>query len=164
MKEDLNKQKNTKELGPVTLVEGTEADFETFFTLEKKLAGPTYFPETKPEQISGGGKHFFMVKIGEKTVGQIQYENQKDNVVYLNVVAIDPDLQGRGLGREVMKQFLAKVSEALKIWLVTHPDNKAVSLYESFGFKIAERKENYFGNGTPRVVMVLEKSQDKSHT
>ncbi len=145
--------KNPQETEPVTLVEGTEADFETFFALEQKLAGPTYFPETKPEQISGGGKSFYMVKTGNKTVGQIQYEKQKDNVVYLNVVAIDPDSQGRGLGTEVMKQFLAKVSDASKVWLVTHPDNKAVKLYESLGFKITERKENYFGNGTPRVIM-----------
>ena len=94
-----------------------------------------------------------MVKMGEKTVGQIQYEEQKDNVIYLNVIAIDPDFQGRGLGTEVMKQFLAKVAGAGKIWLVTHPDNRAVKLYESLGFKITERKENYFGNGTPRVVM-----------
>ncbi|OGI95379.1 hypothetical protein A2917_02330 [Candidatus Nomurabacteria bacterium RIFCSPLOWO2_01_FULL_42_17] len=155
--ENLSKQNNPQELEPITLVEGTEADLETFFALEQKLAGSTYWPETTKEQISGGNKFFYMVKIGDKIVGQIQYEKQEDNVVYLNVLGIDPDFQGKGLGKEAMKQFLSKVSDASKIWLVTHPENKAaVKLYESFGFKITERKENYFGNGTPRVVMVLE--------
>src|SRR3989344_2850425 len=155
MDEDLTKRRESE---PVVLQEGTEADLETFFTLEQRLASETYFPETKKEQISGDNKFFYMVKVGGKIVGQIQYERQKDSVIYLNVLGIDPDFQGRGLGREVMRQFLAKVSGAKKIWLVTHPDNKAVKLYESFGFKITERKENYFGNGTPRVVMVLKKS------
>ena len=59
-----------------------------------------------------------------------------------------------------MKQFIAKVSGASKIWLVTHPENKAVKFYESFGFKITERKENYFGDGTPRVKMVLNITQN----
>ena len=159
---NLEKQKSPQqELGPVTLVEGTEADFENFFALERKLAGPTYWPETKPEQIYGENKFFYMIKTGDKIVGQIQYEKQKDNTIYLNVMAIDPDFQGRGLGTEAMKQFLAKVSGASKVWLVTHPENRAVKLYESFGFKITERKENYFGNGTPRVVMVLDKSYSK---
>ena len=150
--------KSSQESEPVTLVEGGEADLETFFALEQRIAGPTYFPETQKKQIYGENKVFYLVKVGEKTVGQIQYEKQKDNIIYLNVLAIDPDFQGRGLGREVMRQFLAKVSNDSKVWLVTHPENKAVKLYESFGFKITERKENYFGNGTPRVVMVLKKS------
>jgi len=150
---DLERRENSRESEPVVLVEGTEEDFETFFALEQKLAGPTYLPETKKEQISGENKFFYMVKIGDKTVGQIQYERQKDNVIYLNVIAIDPGFQGRGLGREVMKQFLSKISYASKVWLVTHPDNKAVNFYESLGFRVIERKENYFGNGTPRLLM-----------
>ncbi|MFA6257771.1 MAG: N-acetyltransferase [Candidatus Paceibacterota bacterium] len=155
--EDLNKTKNTQELGPVTLVEGTEADFETFFALEQRLAKPTYRAETKPEQIYGENKSFFMVKAGKKIVGQIQYERKENNIIYLNVLAIDPDFQGRGLGREAMNQFLSKFSSASKIWLVTFPGNiEAVNLYESLGFKITETIENYFGNGTPRVKMVLE--------
>ncbi len=152
-----DKRQNPQESKAITLVEGTEADFETFFALEQKLAGPTYWPETTREQIYGDNKIFFMIKSGEQTVGQLQYEKQEDNTIYLNVLAIDPDFQGKGFGKEAMKQFLAMVSNASKVWLVTHPDNGAIKLYESFGFKITERKENYFGNGTPRVKMVLEK-------
>lgn len=56
-----------------------------------------------------------------------------------------------------MKQFMVKIPNVSKVWLVTHPDNAAaIGLYESLGFKITERKENYFGNGTPRVIMVKE--------
>ncbi len=146
--------KQQSKLGPGTLVEGTEKDLPTFFALEKKLASRTYWPETEKEKVYGGNKMFYMVKIGEKTVGQMQYEKQEDNVIYLNVLAVDTEFQGKGIGKETMRQFLEMVPNASKIWLVTHPENKAIKLYESFGFKITERKEDYFGNGKPRVIMV----------
>lgn len=141
------------ELEPITLVEGGDSDLEPFFALEQKLTGPTYRGETKKEDIFGENKFFYMVKVGDKTVGQIAYEVQTGNTIYVNVFAIDPEFQGKGFGTEAMKQFLKKVSDYPRIWLVTHPDNGAVKLYESLGFKITERKENYFGNGTPRLVM-----------
>ncbi len=40
--DNLDEIKHTQELGPVTLVEGTDADLETFFALDKKLAGPKF--------------------------------------------------------------------------------------------------------------------------
>lgn len=57
-----------------------------------------------------------------------------------------------------MDSILALAKSAPKIDLVTHPENtKAIRLYESLGFKIAERKENYYGDGEPRVVLVKNK-------
>ena len=135
----------------------TKEGFEEFFTLEEKLAGPTFKPTPRTADVSKDRSIYF-IKIGEQRVGHISYKDQPGNTVYLDALAVEPDFHGKGIGREAMKLFLQKVSNASKIWLVTHPDNTAaVNLYLSLGFEITERKENYFGNGTPRVVMVLKK-------
>lgn len=93
--------KNTNDLGPVSLVEGTEADVTAFLALEKKLDGPIYRGETSKEDVIGGNNFFYMVKAGEKIVGQVAYWKEQKNSIYINVVAIDPEFQGRGLGREL---------------------------------------------------------------
>ena len=73
-------------------------------------------------------------------------------------LVIRPEFQRQGLA----KQALGKLFEELKgyelVDLVVHPENSsALNLYKSFGFVVKERIENYYGDGEPRLRMVLEK-------
>ena len=53
-----------------------------------------------------------------------------------------------------MTFVLEEFRDVKRIDLVTHPDNiKAIALYQSLGFAIESRKENYYGDGEPRIVM-----------
>jgi ribosomal-protein-alanine N-acetyltransferase len=55
-----------------------------------------------------------------------------------------------------MSFILEKCKGTDRIDLVTHPENKnALQLYMSLGFKVESRRENYFGDGEPRLVLVL---------
>ncbi len=66
-----------------------------------------------------------------------------------------PEHQGQGIAKIAMEYILSEIGEAKRIDLVTHPENnKAVNLYASLGFAIESRKEDYFGDGEPRIVMV----------
>lgn len=50
---------------------------------------------------------------------------------------------------------LKKMTKYPRIELVVHPhNNPAISLYLSLGFKIESWRDNYFGDGEPRLVLV----------
>lgn len=83
---------------------------------------------------------------GKKLVGfalaQNKYSEQKPNVAWFTYVMVDPEHQGRGIG----KDLTAKVTEALKAKGVTEVitdvyENNAESLkfFEKQGFDIKER-------------------------
>jgi len=79
----------------------------------------------------------------------------------LSGLMVKPEFQGKGIGREAMRQVLEEVSDVERIWLATHPSNTpAIKLYLSFGFIIEEKIENYFGDGEPRIIM-SRKKKDK---
>ena len=96
----------------------------------------------------------YFIKINNETVGSISYEWKNQNHAYIAGLTIIPEFQGRGLAREAMVKILAEIGEIQRIDLVTHPENaKAIKLYQSLGFKIESQKENYYGDGEPRVIM-----------
>ena len=105
-----------------------------------------------------GVHNIYLFKSGGKTVGHINFRIKDDGSAHVGGFVIDPKYQGKGIGRQAMELILKMAKDAPKIDLVTHPDNiKAVSLYRSLGFEITERKENYWGDGEPRVIMIKNK-------
>lgn len=139
----------------ITLRGATIEDVEQYIVLENKVNSKTYHAlVSKDDVIKEGLDNIFLFKIGPKTVGHITYQAKEDGSIHLGGLAIDPEFQGKGYGRKAMRLVLEKSKTAPKIDLVTHPENaKAVNLYRSLGFEIVERKENYWGDGEPRVVM-----------
>ncbi|HOX29882.1 MAG TPA: N-acetyltransferase [Candidatus Paceibacterota bacterium] len=136
-------------------------DAGDYLWLEKQVRGRTYSALAKEKEflkeIRPAAVYFFKIK--DKVIGHITYKAKEDGNVHLGGFAIVPEYQGRGLGRKAMELILALAKNAPKIDLVAHPDNfKAISLYESLGFKITERRENYYGDGEPRVVLVKNRS------
>ena len=101
----------------------------------------------------------FLVKNSEKeNIGYVSYELKSNNHAYISGIVIVPEYQGQGLAKRTMNRVLEEIHVIKRIDLVTHPDNiKAIKLYESLGFIIESRKENYFGDGEPRVTMVLDR-------
>ena len=70
-----------------------------------------------------------------------------------------PEFQGQGVAREVLTRLLKELKDVKRVDLVTHPDNqKALQLYQSLGFIVESRKENYFGDGEPRLILANKKS------
>jgi len=98
-----------------------------------------------------------LIKLGDKSVGSIAYTEKEPGHVYISGVIVRAEYQGRGLATNAIQQVLNKFPNASRIDLVTHPDNPALKLYEFLGFKVEERKENYFGDGQPRLVLALTK-------
>ena len=57
---------------------------------------------------------------------------------FLQIIGVDPAHQGKGYAGKLLNPMLARIdNEGLPCYLETH-DQKDVSLYEHFGFKVIE--------------------------
>jgi ribosomal-protein-alanine N-acetyltransferase len=142
----------------ITLKKATLNDLEVILDLVKTADGiKTYSVTTDPEEMLADLKkgEAFLIEKDNQIIGSVMYEIKSPTHSYLSDLVIRPDFQGQGIGREAMTEILKKLHGYPRIDLVTHPENvRAIKLYESLGFVIESRKENYFGDGEPRVVMV----------
>lgn len=87
-----------------------------------------------------------------KIIGFIAYEDKQDSVEIISLAVI-PEYQKKGIGKLLLNQILGKL-KSRKIHLVTHPRNTpAIILYLKLGFEIYGLKENYYGDGQPRLLL-----------
>ncbi len=89
---------------------------------------------------------------GAKNIGFIAYENKKDSAEIISLAVI-PEYQKKGIGKLLLDHVLSALKNR-KIDLVTHPRNTpAIILYLKLGFEIYGLKENYYGDGQPRLLL-----------
>lgn len=92
----------------------------------------------------------------KKPVASFSYELRKNNEVELIQMMVLPGYQKEGVGKFITKKFL-KLTKGKKIYTVTHPQNTpAIILYLKFGFQIYGWKDNYYGDGQPRLQLKLD--------
>ena len=96
----------------------------------------------------------YLIENNNIVAGSLLYEKKDNGNFYIGGLVVSPRFQGQGIAREVMMVVLGKFKNVKRIYLVTHPNNtKAIALYKSLGFVAESRKENYYGDGEPRIVM-----------
>jgi len=101
----------------------------------------------------------YLIEKDEVIVGDVGYEAKNKELVEFIGIAIKPEFQKQGIGKEVMAVILEELKNIKKIKVITHPENSAaIKLYLSFGFVIKDRKENYFGDGEPRIELIKEQA------
>ncbi len=151
-------QKNNQ---TISLEKATVKDIDQYLAIEKSVIGPKTYSGIKNENEAKEefqNNQIFFIKKDGKIIGTIQYEMKSPDHAYISGLVIDPRFQGQGIGREASKLILNKLKDIKRIDIITHPDNAvALKLYQSLGFIIESRKENYYGDGEPRLVLVLEK-------
>lgn len=147
--------------GVLNLKKATVADIPILLGLEKSVLGTnTYSPMLEEgewkEELQNGT--VYLIKEDNAVVGNISYEKKGGNNAHISGLVVDPRFSGRGIARESLKRVINELKDFKRIDLVTHPDNLvALGLYQSFGFIIESRKENYYGDGEPRLVLVLQR-------
>jgi ribosomal-protein-alanine N-acetyltransferase len=67
----------------------------------------------------------------------------------LLLIAVMPVLRGQGLGKQLLKRFIAdaRIRGATRLLLEMRADNPAGSLYRSHGFVPIGKRPNYYRNG-----------------
>lgn len=136
-------------------------DIDALLSLEKSVSGKNIYSQMleKNEWLEELQKStVYLIKNGGIVVGSISYEIKNDDHAYISGLVIDPHFQNQGIAKEALSKVLEELRETKRIDLVTHPDNvAALKLYKSFGFIVESRKEDYYGDGEPRLVLSLLK-------
>lgn len=150
----------SKENQELSLKKATAVDVEDYLRLERAVAtSKTYsgvLTETEALQEFKENEVYLIYADG-KLVGSVGFQRKAPNRVYISGLVVHPDFQGRGIGREVIGVVLEKLKDTKRMEIVVHPENeRALNMYKSFGFKVEERREDYYGDGEPRLVLVRE--------
>lgn len=152
---------STKENFSIFLKQASVDDIPVLIDLEQSAANRhTYSPVlTEDEWKEEFRKNkVYLIEKENSVVGNISYERKDSDHAYISGLVVLPEFQGQGIARKALMQVLEELKDVKRIDLVTHPDNHvALQLYQSLGFTIESRKENYWGEGEPRLVLVKEK-------
>lgn len=145
----------------ITFQKATIDDVDIFLELEKKVShSKTYsgiFDKKEAiEEIENN--EVYLIKKGDAIIGSTEYQMQGPSHAYMSGLVIHPDYQGQGIARKAIEFKLAKLKDIKRIDLVTHPHNsKIIRMYLSYGFIIESWKDNYYGDGEPRIVLALNR-------
>ncbi len=87
----------------------------------------------------------------DRIVGFALYRTIIDDAELL-LLAVDPDAQGKGIGRTLLSHFIddARKAGASKIHLEVRDGNPAIRVYEAAGFERVNRRRNYYRGGDGR--------------
>jgi len=146
----------------INLRKATVEDIPTLLAIGESVNDPKTYPSfTKVsewrEELANSTT--YIIEKDGVVVGDIGYEIKNKELVEFIGIAIKPEFQKQGIGRGVMAIILEELKNIKKIRVVTHPENSvAIKLYLSFGFTIKDRKENYFGDGEPRIELIKEQA------
>ena len=140
----------------------TESDVDAYIQLEltrdnlltyKSLTGH----DEALEQIKTSRNYF--IQDGGNIVGSISYKIIDDETAEIDGVLVRPESEGKGYAKAALKLLLPQLNDYTNVFLMTHPDNpRSIHLYSQFGFNAAGRIENYFGDGEPRLKMILKRA------
>jgi ribosomal protein S18 acetylase RimI-like enzyme len=94
----------------------------------------------------------YMLYENRKPIGFFAYKTSGDGVEVKSIVVV-PEEQGKGYGKAMMNKLL-ELTDGHTVHLVTHPKNTSALLYYlKSGFEIYGWKDNYYGDGEPRLLL-----------
>ena len=78
----------------------------------------------------------------EKLAGLINALDDGIMTAYVHYLLINPDYQGKGIGKELVRLIVEKYKDYLRIVLIAY--NKEVDFYKQCGFETGEEKTSMF--------------------
>ncbi|MEK7543594.1 MAG: GNAT family N-acetyltransferase [Patescibacteria group bacterium] len=98
------------------------------------------------------GSDVYILYDTHKAVGFFAFKKQEDGIEIMAIV-VTPKQQRKGYGKTMMKKLL-ELTTGNSLHLVTHPKNSgAISYYLKSDFEIYGWKDNYYGDGQPRLLL-----------
>jgi len=97
------------------------------------------------------GCEVFLVYEKNIPIGFLAYKTNEGGVKVKQIIVL-PKYQKKSYGKLIVKKLLELV-KGNNVYLHTHPKNTAaIILYLKNGFQITAWKENYYGDGEPRLI------------
>ncbi len=111
-----------------------------------------YSSESIKNQIEVQGHQFILANFENKSVGFASFNIKQsipEKIVKLHKIYIDPDQQGKGIGKSMLQFIMNEIS--LKgvnyLELNVNRENKAIGFYKKLGFNIIAEEDIPIGNG-----------------
>jgi ribosomal protein S18 acetylase RimI-like enzyme len=129
---------------------------EVIFKIVKQSFTREFDPQTKDVEVVKAYLKkcdvYFLYDKNEQ-IGYFALWNKSDAEIELKSIALLPNFQDKGLGSKMLDKVI-ELSRGKRLSLVVHPLNiSAIIAYLNKGFVIVTRKENYFGDGQPRLIL-----------
>ena len=101
------------------------------------------------------GSETYIAYDTQEAIGFFAFKQKGEDIELLSI-AVTPSNQRKGYGTIMMKKLFEQNKNKI-IHLVTHPKNSsAIIYYLQFGFEIYGWKENYYGDGQPRLLLKFD--------
>jgi len=146
----------------ITLKKASFADIGSIIQVESKLTGSEtcHAIIDKSEWVKELSKSIvYLIMHKGIVVGDASYELKDGGSAYISGLMVVPEFQKKGIGTAAMKVIMEELENRTRIELAVHPENEpALKLYKKLGFSIESQKENYFGDGQPRLIMAKTQS------
>lgn len=123
----------------------------------ESLGYDTLFSELKLNPYA----YYFVLEIDKKVHGYMGVWVEEGHSEIINFY-VDQEYQNQGFGKMMLGFIieLIKSTDVPTISLEVRESNqRAIHLYESFGFKYSHKRENYYKNHENANVMILEVSK-----
>jgi len=132
------------------LVQGSADDLDAVMQV-MTAAFPDRFGEAWTRSQCAGilpmtGVKLILAEDGDdKVVGFSLYRTITDDAELL-LLAVDPDSQGKGIGRQLLSNFIeeSRRQGASRIHLEVRDGNSAIEVYRAAGFDQVNRRRNYY--------------------
>lgn len=133
-------------------------EIDKIFEIDKKEFQPMNYPRFVLKQYYDLFSELFLVAENEnKDILGYIIGGINNNEGWILSLATKSEYRGHGIGTKLCKSLLNLINID-SILLTVHPDNSgAIHIYEKLGFKTSARKENYYGDHSPRNIMKLDK-------
>ncbi|EIJ70542.1 ribosomal protein S18-alanine N-acetyltransferase [Pasteurella bettyae] len=124
-----------------------ENDFERLFEIEQAAH---LVPWSMGTLKNNQGSRYINLKLTEQNqiIGFAICQTVLDEATLFNI-AIDPNFQGKGLGKKLLSQLIEilRKKAILTLWLeVRESNNTAKQLYDKLGFNEVDIRKNYYPN------------------
>lgn len=97
---------------------------------------------------------FLVAEKNGKVVGFIIAIRKDIDEMRILMLAVDEKYRRQGIGSMLMKQIMMKFPEIRRIYLEVKVNNKeAIKFYKKHGFKIKEKLNNFYTDGSPAYLM-----------
>ncbi len=140
--------------------------------IEKKASSFPWRHSVTFESEIAAGNAFVLADDTTEVVGYVVVAPFDNTTLLLKKMAILPSEQNKGHGRYLLTQISALAQRQHKKTIILHvreSNRKAVTLYKQFGYKIVEKRPNYYistgasQTQTTALFMALDLTAEEQH-
>lgn len=107
-------------------------------------------------------REYLVAEDGDGIAGYVGLDHAGDTSDVMTIATL-PRVRGRGLGRRLLEELVARsrAAGAERLLLEVRADNTAArGLYDSAGFRLLQTRRGYYPGGVDALVLALDLSQE----